>query len=345
MDWGDYANTFEAAKTYAPLTLEAIPQIRAQGSTILRNMVPDSTGFRAHCPFHVAGDSDSVTLRVNLDPGNKLGIGFFKCYRCLRKGHWNELAEHVGVDSITGDANPEIRNLLMPVKVVRNAYKVPENLRPWPVGVPWRRQNKDKTITVISAYAFGVLGAKLWDYQFELKEPTTIGNRSYAKGDFVPEKRAWLPVLNNSNEPVAHVAALLNSRYEGCKKYLNDYGPWAKKNIAFLQQVQAIASDRIVLVEGPADALRLIDYNIPAIPLLGVGTWTSLKSEILASMYSMAIVCLDGDAAGQPAQAAVAASLDEVMSVHTIRMPYKQDPASLPEQAFTQFIKTILAKK
>jgi hypothetical protein len=345
MDWGDYANTFEAAKTYQPLALDAIPQIRAQAAAVLRRVTPDGTGFRAHCPLHVSDDAESTTLRVNLDPSSKLGIGFWKCYSCLRKGHWNELAEAVGIDSITGDSNPEIKNLLMPVKVTRNQYVVPENLRPWPTGVPWRRKNKDGSITLISAYAFGVLEAQLWDYDFKIEQPVTINGRSYAKGDFVHEKRAWLPILNNSNQPVAHVGALLNDRYPGCKKYLNDYGPWAKKNIAFVQQAQKIQSDRIVLVEGPADAARLIDNNIPASPLLGVGTWTSLKSEILASMYSMAIVCLDGDSAGQPAQAAVAASLGEVMSTHTVSMPNKQDPASLPDHLFKQFINTILTKR
>jgi len=345
MDWSDFANTFEAAKTYAPLALDAIPQIRSQANASLRHVIRDGTGFRAHCPFHQGDDPESTTLRVNLDPSSKLGIGFFKCYSCLRHGHWNELAEHVGIDSITGDANPEMKNLLMPVKVTRNQYLAPANLRPWPTGVPWRRKNKDGTVTTISAYAFEILEAQLWDYDFKVEQPVTLNGRSYVKGDFIAEKRAWLPILDNSNNPVAHVGALLNNRYPGCKKYLNDYGPWAKKNIAFLQQVQKIQSDRIVLVEGPADAARLIDFNIPTSPLLGVGTWTPLKSEILASMYSMAIVCLDGDSAGQPAQAAVAASLGEVMSTHTVSMPNKQDPASLPDHLFKQFINIILAKR
>lgn len=342
--WKDLTDEFRAQVSYAPLALDAVPQIRSQASATLRNLVPDSTGFRASCPFHVSDDPTSTTLRVNLDATSQLGIGFFKCYSCGRRGHWNVLANHVGIDMITGDANPEIKNLLMPVKVTKDEYRPPRGLLDWP-GKPWTRENKDGSTTTISTYPFDLLGAKLLHMDAEVKEAFTFKGVHYAAGSTIPEVRAWLPVQNAAGENVAHVLALLSSRYPGSKKYLNASGPWSKRYLAFLHQIRRIESDRVVIVEGPADAMRLIDVNIPAIPLLGVTTWSDLKSEMLASMYSKAIVCLDGDAAGQPAQAAVAASLGEVMSVTTMAMPPKYDPASLPPQAFQQFTRAILSQR
>lgn len=342
--WEQFAKENEPEVSYAPLTLEAIPQIQAQAAANLRNVVPESTGFRAQCPFHVSSSGDSMTLRVNLDPSSHLGIGFFKCYRCLQKGHWNKLTTHVGIDPLTGDANPEIKNLLMPVKVTYDQYRLPFNMVDWP-GKPWRRFNKNNgTTTVISPYAFEVLGAKLWRLEAEVKKAFDFKGVHYPVGSRIPETRAWLPVLDNLNTPMAHVAALLSERYPGSKKYLNSFGAWSKKYIAFVQQLRPMGLRRIVLVEGAADAMRLIDRNIPASPLNGVGTWTDLKTEVLAGDYQTAIVCLDGDGAGQPAQEAVAASLRKMMSVHTIQMPRGEDPASLPEDKFKQLVQTILSK-
>jgi len=347
MSWDSWLDQFAAESSRAPLGLDAIPQIRALAHSSLRNVAPGQSDIRAQCPLHISTEGVSQTLRINLDPGSKLGIGFFTCYRCKRHGHWNELAEAIGIDPITGDANPVVANLLMPVRVARALYTEPEGMQPWPLGASWMRKNKNGSVTTISPYAFGVLEAKVWKRDELIPARNAWVDAAGISYPALPERveheiRAWLPVMDRGF-PVAHVAALLSRRYPEAKKYKNSYGEWSKERIAFLEQVSSKIDDHrfIVLVEGPADALRLIDYNIPAVPLLGVSTWTASKSQVLASTYESAIVCLDGDAAGQPAQAEVAASLSQVMRTRTVRMPAKEDPASLPEPSFFQFINHI----
>lgn len=347
--WGDFAEHYKSEISYAPLALDAIPQIQMQAQANLRNVTPDGTGFRATCPFHQGDASSTATLRVNLDPSIGLGIGFFKCYSCKTKGHWNKLAAHVGIDPLTGDANPEIKNLLMPIREERNQYRPPRNMQPWPAGTPWKRYNKNNgTTTVISPYAMELLGAMIWRFNAEVKKPFDLDGVHYPVESTIPETRMWIPVLDkNTNLPIAHVAALLSTRYPGSKKYLNSSGPWSKKHIAFYAQALKLRTNTtpLVLVEGAADAMRLLDANIPACPLLGVDTWTELKTQIVACDYSRVVVCLDGDGAGQPAQVAIAANLNSVMSASTIQMPAGEDPASFPEPKFRQLVQKILSKR
>lgn len=332
MSWTSFAEHFKET-SYEPLGLDAVQEVRSVAMSNLGSPVDLLQEIRAQCPFHVSDGGGSRTLRVNLNPSFKYGIGFFKCYSCKEAGHWNKLAEHIGVDAIHVDANPVLKNLLLPIQESKD-YNLPSGLQDWG-DREWVRENKNNgTTTVISPYAFQVVQAKLW-YRTEFKDCP------YGPID---EERAWLPV-HDRGQPVAHVAALLSKTYEGSKKYKNSFGDWSKKRIAFFDQICTVfrGSKTLAIVEGSADALRLIDYNIPAIPLLGVSTWTKSKASQVAAIFEHAVVCLDADNAGQPAQAQVLSTLAPLMRATGIQLQPKEDPASLPSRDFSALINKILA--
>lgn len=349
------------SEKYAPLGLDAIPQIENIITSSCANVSP--TGMlelRCMCPFHQSDNSQ--TLRINLNSSHSLGIGFFKCYSCGAKGHFNKLAEKLGADLVLGEVNPEIRNILRPVRV--NAYDYfgapKHNMVDLPANFAWDR---GKGI-VISGKAFNIVGARLWHTRaavWQSEEVTTVvvdehGNKTkkvshkIIKGadgkpildHWHPEERIWMPVLDR-NEPVAHVAALLGERFWFSKKYLNSKGEWPKRYLWPLEQVMRAMHERrfIVVVEGPADALRLIDNGIPAIANLGVSAWTAAKAEILSAHYNRVFVCMDPDSAGAAAQKAVAESFRGMIPTRCLRLPPKTDPASFTEQQMQSFKRLI----
>lgn len=345
------------SERFAALGLDAIPQIENVVTSSCANVGP--TGgreLRCMCPFHSADGSQ--TLRVNLDPTHYLGIGFFKCYSCGKKGHFNLLAEKLGVDPIIGEPNPEIRNILRPIRSASLDYMgAPQhNIEDLPSNFVWDR---GKGIT-ISSKAFNIVGARLWHtraavWKHKVKVTTNPDGTEKVshvilKGDdgkpildyWHPEERIWMPVLDR-NEPVAHVAALLGKRHWFSKKYLNSKGDWPKRYMWPLEQVMKSMHERryVVIVEGPADALRLIDAGIPAIANLGVSAWTNEKAEILSAHYNRVFVCMDPDSAGAPAQRAAVESFQGMIPARGFRLQPKTDPAAFTPNQLENFKRLI----
>lgn len=336
MSWAEWAAYMEREATqhvsYAPLTSAEVPLIRAVAHANLRNITENDHDIRCTCPLH-GGDPSATTLRVNLAVGASVGIGVWKCYSCQRGGHWNKLAVALGIDPLVVDENPEWVDLPVPTEAVD--YAPPAGLQPWPAGAVWERANKDGSKTVIPEKVFALLGAQYWCCRGTATADCRIAGRRYRDGDTVPEVRAWLPVERERGSVVAHVAALLSTRYPGAKKYLNSSGPWPRRyiamHIAALELAQILGVSTLVLVEGPADAMRLLALGIPAVPMLGVGNWTDAKAGLIASCWARVLVCLDADEAGRAGQARVLASLQACMAAEGVELPDGQDPASMPQ--------------
>jgi 5S rRNA maturation endonuclease (ribonuclease M5) len=74
--------------------------------------------------------------------------------------------------------------------------------------------------------------------------------------------------------------------------------------------------ETVVLVEGPTDALRLLNYGIPALAILGTGTWSKYKRTLLIRKgVKNVILCFDGDKAGRLCTAKVSKDLDKYFNV------------------------------
>jgi 5S rRNA maturation endonuclease (ribonuclease M5) len=361
--WDTIIDIATRADRYARLGLDAVPQIVGivNGSCVNPNI--GTTEIRCQCPFHQSDDGVSQTLRINLDSAHRLGIGFFKCYSCQTHGHFNDLAEKLGVDMIMGEANPEIRNILIPLRQQAFDYQgAPRfGMEDLPADFSWDR---GKGI-IISSRAFNIVQAQLWHTrtavwkskekvvkyvdQTTSEELSKVVNQILKGPDNKPiferwqdEDRIWMPVIDR-DAVVAHVAALIGKRHWFSKKYLNAKGEWPKRYIWPLDQIMLAMRERryVVIVEGPADALRLIDNGIPAIANLGVSAWTSAKAEIISAHYQRVFVCMDPDSAGAGAQKQVIESFAGSIPAHAIRLPKKVDPASFTPQQLEKFKRLI----
>jgi 5S rRNA maturation endonuclease (ribonuclease M5) len=294
----------------------------------------------------VSDTGGSQTLRINIDAGSKYGIGFWKCYSCLKKGHWNVLADELGIDNITAEPNPQLGNILTPLHNEREVegFDV-RKLATLPPNFSWDRGND----IVISNAALSIVEAKLWFrrnvpvHKLDDKgKPIKLPNKKFEIDFFVDELRLWMPVIED-DIAVAHVAALTGERNWWSKKYLNAKGDWPKKHIWPLNQVLRKMRERrfIVICEGPADALRLIDNGIPAVANLGVSSWTSAKADVIAAHFNRVVLCFDGDDAGRRAQEFVRDTFKGLIPVKCINLPKKKDPASLTQQELDKLIEMI----
>jgi 5S rRNA maturation endonuclease (ribonuclease M5) len=345
MSWDSIKDLFLESEKYAKLTSDVIPRIMLVVPQVLQNTAVNDYDIRASCPFH-AHSGTSQTLRINLDASKSLGIGFFKCHSCGKSGHFNKIMEHLGMDLVHGEANPELRNVLTHVKMREDFdNEVPDFRRQiMPRDYKWVRHDG----VVIPRYALDLVGAELWHRQQSVPKLGPNGKPlKDDKGRFVidywaDEQRIWMPVFDRGM-PVAYVAALDGKREWYSKKYLNARGDWTKQYIwPFEQVMKKIPNhDVITLVEGPADALRLISAGVPAIANLGVSSWTPQKAEIVSCYYSRVVLCLDSDEAGQRAQQVIRSTFNGLIPVSGIVLKGK-DPASLSEPTLTKLARHIL---
>lgn len=86
----------------------------------------------------------------------------------------------------------------------------------------------------------------------------------------------------------------------------------------------------VVLVEGPVDALRLIDYGIPAMAILGTGTWSKAKRNLLIKKgVRNVLLCFDGDKAGRICTATFNRKLKKYFNVAYLELPEGTDPGNV----------------
>jgi 5S rRNA maturation endonuclease (ribonuclease M5) len=95
---------------------------------------------------------------------------------------------------------------------------------------------------------------------------------------------------------------------------------------------------RVVLVEGPVDAMRLWSLGVPALAILGVSNWGPIKRDaLIAAGVTHFLVLMDGDKAGQEAQVQILESLSGCNAMGLV-LPPDKDPGKMSDKqiAFLQ---------
>lgn len=95
--------------------------------------------------------------------------------------------------------------------------------------------------------------------------------------------------------------------------------------------IKNFSPDRIVLVEGPIDALWMIQNGIPAFSILGTGNWSGHKRDLLiANNIKKVLICMDGDEAGRAVAPVIFNDLNTLLDkVECLSLPEMLDPATL----------------
>lgn len=243
-----------------------------------KNTKHNGTGVFIPCPFHT-GDT-KPSLGVNLSK-NGVPVGYFYCFGCGAKGHWNILAEKLGFPKLkgsdfktntVGDINfDEINRELFALSSTENMLKSlgAEFNMDWPSEETWRN---------IPGSLLSAIGAKI----------------TY---DVYTKDRAILLPVTVNGKTVGMIKGT-NQRQE--RSYIMSTGSWAKTyglfpfDYAFSFKTQSIA-----LVEGARDALRLIRFGLPAVAILGSQSWSETKRNlILSTGIKRVVLAFDGDRAG-----------------------------------------------
>lgn len=251
------------------------------------------------CPFH---EDRNPSLGVSLRP-NKVPCGTWNCFGCGRSGSWNSLASKLGLKTI-GTGTYEDPDILLNKKIEIYSL-IPEEdltLSNLSISFKWKRY----TSAFLKKFGAKLLWHDIYsDYYLYLP--------FYYLGDYYGFVR--------------------------CKIYSKSIGPkyWFNCQNKILYPIENMITDTsIVLVEGVADALRLIKNGIPALAILG-SFLTNIQLEMLEVLAPKKIIlCMDGDKAGREAvlgntRSGMASILSRKgFDIRVLFPPEGEDPDSMP---------------
>ena len=277
------------------------------------------------CPFH-ADSSPSCGV-------DRYG-GFFKCFACGAGGGWNKLADRLGMEKLKfereagriGDAGIQhasddtVRALTkMGVDPAKREKKGDINqplVETWPVTREWRG------LTGASLANVGCI--RVLDLRHNVE-------------------RIGLPVRAPMGDVLGYTCRAITPE-DAEPKYTPlaaDRVTWRDKELPardalfLVDRVLKENWDRIVLVEGPYDALKLYCVGIPAVAILGTNNWTAQKAGSIKGLGLRGVaVMMDNDRSGAEAQLQILHDLSTAMKVTSLRLPPGcKDPGDLsPKQ-------------
>ncbi len=285
------------------------------------------------CPYHVSDTGFSMTLDVNLNPnrvngkGFQVPVGYFHCWSCFKSGPWNQLAETLGLEKLEETDNPHLHNQLSKI-TWEEEYYPPETSMLFDIEEHWVR--KDGVIKMSTLLAYN---CKIWMKVVQ------------HDGELESRRKLFIPVEQN-HELVGHVEARLDPEdVDPDPKYLNAAGPWASQHwLGYDVVCNTFDTNYIALVEGAADAMMMFQRGIPALPLLGVTSWSDAKKAAIVTRFEHVVIVGDGDNAGKSMRKFLKPKLNEECYVHLIKLPAGEDPASLDKEQYKD-LKSLIKKK
>jgi 5S rRNA maturation endonuclease (ribonuclease M5) len=271
------------------------------------------------CPFHkgnTGGLENTPSMRINLVQG-KFDLGSARCFACAKTfDTWNDLAAELSLSQVESYVDEpydvvsedEARTMLGQDNSTGLDMR---SMEPWPKDKDWRTI-RGKLINAVDGHVY---------YSYGLKE-----HRLYLP--------AW--VLGNH---VGGIRCVIEPK-SGEKKYLNTKGSWAKSYFYGFDYAAAMLNQRklktLLVVEGPRDALNMLQHGIPAVAMLGTGNWSDNKRNLLMGLdLDLVIIATDPDAAGRKAAKQIKESVQEFIEVKRFKLDatIDEDPGNLrPER-------------
>jgi hypothetical protein len=252
--------------------------------------------------YNVKRDFIHVSCPFHEHSGTKLKLGFSRrtggmnCWVCSKKGHWNEYAKLLGLETFDSD-DAKLQDFSSLLKEFDRSIdsRVPEGpsiVAPW-TGV-WRGLPAE-FLSGVPSYA--------WYDQHSSAD--RILWPMYVNDEFLGCKAARA----NPND---HSVLPKSRALPGFK---------ADKILFPFDHPLVKGSKSIVIVEGEPDALRLLYHGIPAVSTLGTGGWNHYKRALLASRrYDRVVACGDGDLAGENFNEMLQKDLEELFDFRV--MPF-----------------------
>lgn len=260
------------------------------------------------CPFHDREHLHLATkqsMKINLTDEN-FSMGYGYCFSCGCGSKqdpcpWNRIADELGlkklkVNEMYQDHMITVRDedrALLGLEPERKANTMREGFTPaaklddiFHASIPWKAEQEWRTIN----------GQLVHDL-----------NGRLTVNDLSSEMELYLPVYMEGKH-VGGIKCLLEKQ-EGRLSYVNTKGKWSSKALfpfdyvvkKFLKKAHKRGKKRVIfLVEGPRDALHLIQNGIPAFAFLGSSTkWSDYVGDlILQQEPDLIVLAFDADAPG-----------------------------------------------
>lgn len=238
--------------------------------------------------------------------------GAFLCFGCGVKGRdWNAFANYLKVDTLSEDDLPD-PFVTLQYQMERKYLKALREVR-----LPWDVQLWERPYRRISSETWKRIGALRW----------------YDDDPRIQAERILMPIMMYG-EVEGWVARRTDEAPPGQKlemPYRNAPGMSSQDVLFPLDTVINMQPDTVVLVEGPMDAMRLVNYNIPALAILGTRNYISdNRSHILNTGATTVILAMDGDEAGEEARFDIAPSIREMFNLTHFICPEGKDPGNMP---------------
>lgn len=239
--------------------------------------------------------------------------GAFLCFGCGVKGRdWNAFANYLKVDTLSENDLPD-PFVTLSYKMERQYKKALREVR-----LPWDVQPWEQPYRRISAETWKRVGALRW----------------YDDDPRIQAERILIPVTMYG-EVEGWVARRTDKAAPGEKldmPYRNAPGMSSQDVLFPLDAVIAMEPETVVLVEGPMDAMRLVNYNIPALAILGTRNYIpENRVHILNTGATKVVLAMDGDEAGDEVRYEVAPSIREMFDLEHFMCPDKKDPGNMPK--------------
>lgn len=243
--------------------------------------------------------------------------GRFHCFGCGIKGHnWNALDKYLQIDKLDEESFPDpfetfALDLKGHIKKSMLEFELPWDLEPWE-----------------------------GDYVHDKKRGVVIAEETLEALDacrrFDGSYNCWrifFPVYQYE-ELEGYVSRRLDKKKKGKpykKKYLNAPDMQTQKILFPLDAVERMDSNVVVLVEGPLDAVRLLNYDIPALAIMGTNNYSpDNRIDLLNLGVERVILAMDSDSSGRKAREEIGPNLAEMFEVEDFYCPNKMDPGNMP---------------
>lgn len=230
------------------------------------------------CPDHKDGQERTQSMRIKSSP-----FGEFFCFGCGIKGSIKELGQLLEFDTRHFADNMAVQKIGRDIDQALlgedddgrsiDVEKM-EFVLPWDASRNWR----------------GISGKLLSKLDSEL----VVTEQGF--------ERMRLNVKVH-NKKVGNISCAMSANSK--LKYINSPGPWIKRFLFcydYALKLRNFRSHKILfLVEGPRDALNLLQYGIPTVSILGGKTvWSKHKAElVLEAEPKLVVLAFDPDEVGR----------------------------------------------
>lgn len=311
------------------------PVYRVQDITLIQqelgrlNPVERAGALWICCPFH---EEKTPSCKVNITE-NGYPYGSFYCFGCKAHGGWNALAEKAGLKKIwkqgdsladltksafTGNNAVALPGQLEFTVISRDSNVISEGIRtffgkavnvaPWPVDLEWRKIRGD-----VVRRAGGLI------YSDRIRK----------------EARLWLPVRIFGREYAGIHCLLEKGDGKHNLSYVNDRNEFSRSSLFPFDLVARLLHEQTVppvlfLVEGPRDALNMIQLGFAALSVLGSYFSPEKRSLLDYLSFNRLVMAFDSDMAGYKARRAVHELCSgKIPEIYDMVFQKPNDPADL----------------